>query len=378
MSRVLIVANETVGADELLAEIRRLEDEKTSTYLVVVPAKPLHEGHGSVWTQEGAQEAAQARLDGTLAILHAGGPRRDGQHRRLVADQRDPRRAHRLRRRPHRHLHAPRGPLPLAAQGRGGEGARVRAAGHPHRLQRPGGRRRVDAAARSLAEAPAGNPCSMPRTGDSRLDRPAHPVTHDANHARPAPRAPELGPAAPATHAARPTGGGGARVRRAAGDPRAAGGARVGADGAPHLRRRPRLVRPPRDRGLRAHRRHGLLPRRPRPLLRLPPGRRRDLGPPRHRGRGRPAPAHPALEPHHHHGRARAARLAERIPAGGRLLELAGGAAWAAATYFVVPALALDDVGPIGAIRTSARTVRGRWARPRSARAASGSPPRSR
>jgi hypothetical protein len=53
--------------------------------------------------------------------------------------------------------------------------------------------------------------------------------------------------------------------------------------------------------------------------------------------------------------------IAERIPAGGRLLELVGGAAWAAATYFVVPALALDDVGPIGAIRTSARTVRGRW-----------------
>ena len=73
MSRVLIVANETVGADELLAEIRRLEDEKTSTYLVVVPAKPLHEGHGGVWTQEGAQEAAQRRLDATLAILHEEG-----------------------------------------------------------------------------------------------------------------------------------------------------------------------------------------------------------------------------------------------------------------------------------------------------------------
>ena len=53
--------------------------------------------------------------------------------------------------------------------------------------------------------------------------------------------------------------------------------------------------------------------------------------------------------------------IAERVPAGGRLLAMAGGAAWAAATYFVVPALALDDVGPVGAIRTSARTVRGRW-----------------
>jgi GABA permease len=73
MSKVLIVANETVGAEELLAEIRRLEDERTSEFLVVVPARPLHEVHGSVWTQEGAQEAARERLDGTLRILHAEG-----------------------------------------------------------------------------------------------------------------------------------------------------------------------------------------------------------------------------------------------------------------------------------------------------------------
>jgi GABA permease len=66
---VLIVANETVGADELLAEIRRLEDEKTSTYRVVVPARPLHEVHGATWTQEGAQDAARKRLEATLQIL---------------------------------------------------------------------------------------------------------------------------------------------------------------------------------------------------------------------------------------------------------------------------------------------------------------------
>lgn len=73
MSKVLIVANETVGAEELLAEIRRIEDERTSEFLVVVPARPLHEVHGSVWTQEGAQEAARARLDATLEILRAEG-----------------------------------------------------------------------------------------------------------------------------------------------------------------------------------------------------------------------------------------------------------------------------------------------------------------
>jgi GABA permease len=69
MSRILVVANETVGADELLAELRRIEDEKTSEYLVMVPARPLHEVHGMVWTQIGAQEAARDRLDRTLAIL---------------------------------------------------------------------------------------------------------------------------------------------------------------------------------------------------------------------------------------------------------------------------------------------------------------------
>jgi GABA permease len=70
---VLIVANETVGAEELLTEIRRLEDEKTSTYRVVVPARPLHEVHGATWTQEGAQDAARQRLEATLAILREEG-----------------------------------------------------------------------------------------------------------------------------------------------------------------------------------------------------------------------------------------------------------------------------------------------------------------
>jgi GABA permease len=78
VSRVLIVANETVGASELLAEIRRLEDEKTSTYRVVVPARPLHEVHGATWTQEGAQDAARVRLEATLAILREEGLDADG------------------------------------------------------------------------------------------------------------------------------------------------------------------------------------------------------------------------------------------------------------------------------------------------------------
>jgi GABA permease len=73
VSRVLVIANETVGADALLAELRRIEDEKTSQYYVQVPARPLHERHGAVWTQEGAIDAARQRLDSTLAVLAAEG-----------------------------------------------------------------------------------------------------------------------------------------------------------------------------------------------------------------------------------------------------------------------------------------------------------------
>jgi len=78
MSKVLVVANETVGADELLKELRRLEDEKTSEYYVMVPARPLHERHGLMWTQEGAIEAAEERLEQTLDVLRTEGLHADG------------------------------------------------------------------------------------------------------------------------------------------------------------------------------------------------------------------------------------------------------------------------------------------------------------
>ena len=78
MSKILVVANETVGADELLHELRRLEDEKTSDYYVMVPARPLHERHGIVWTQEGAIEAAEDRLAQTLEVLRGEGLSADG------------------------------------------------------------------------------------------------------------------------------------------------------------------------------------------------------------------------------------------------------------------------------------------------------------
>ena len=78
MSRVLVVANETVGAEELLAEIRRIEDRRTSRFHVLAPAVAGHHGLGT-WNQEGAIQHAQERLDRTLGILRAEGLDAEGQ-----------------------------------------------------------------------------------------------------------------------------------------------------------------------------------------------------------------------------------------------------------------------------------------------------------
>jgi GABA permease len=78
MSRVLVVANETVGAEELLAEIRRIEDRRTSKFHVLAPAVPDEHGLGT-WNQEGAIQHAQERLDKTLALLRAEGLDATGQ-----------------------------------------------------------------------------------------------------------------------------------------------------------------------------------------------------------------------------------------------------------------------------------------------------------
>ena len=78
MSRVLVVANETVEADELLAELRRIEDEHSSIFRVVAPAVAADHGLGDSWNQAGAIDAAQARLDRTLAVLRGEGLECDG------------------------------------------------------------------------------------------------------------------------------------------------------------------------------------------------------------------------------------------------------------------------------------------------------------
>jgi GABA permease len=73
MSRVLVVANETVDAEELLRELRRIEDEKSSTFRVVAPALPSEHGVMDVWRQDGAIAAARKRLEHTLQILQEEG-----------------------------------------------------------------------------------------------------------------------------------------------------------------------------------------------------------------------------------------------------------------------------------------------------------------
>ena len=69
MSKVLVVANETVGSDELLDELRRIEDEKTSKYVVLVPCRVIHSGEGALWSEEAILAAAENRLRRTLEIL---------------------------------------------------------------------------------------------------------------------------------------------------------------------------------------------------------------------------------------------------------------------------------------------------------------------
>ncbi len=71
--RVLVLANETVNGDELMEELRAIERSEHAEYFVCVPANPIdtgqamHEGAAFVW--DATVEAAQARLDETLAIL---------------------------------------------------------------------------------------------------------------------------------------------------------------------------------------------------------------------------------------------------------------------------------------------------------------------
>jgi hypothetical protein len=53
--------------------------------------------------------------------------------------------------------------------------------------------------------------------------------------------------------------------------------------------------------------------------------------------------------------------IASRIPGGGRIAAWLFGAAWGLATIFVVPMLAIEDAGPIEALKGSAHLVKSKW-----------------
>lgn len=53
--------------------------------------------------------------------------------------------------------------------------------------------------------------------------------------------------------------------------------------------------------------------------------------------------------------------IASRLPGGAKLVGWLMGAAWGLATIFAIPLLALEDAGPIEALRGSAHLVKSRW-----------------
>jgi GABA permease len=80
--RVLVLANETVAADELLDELRRIDRSGHAVYHVCVPAEPASTGSAgrpSGGAEDARVEAAQARLDHALEILRSEGLHADGE-----------------------------------------------------------------------------------------------------------------------------------------------------------------------------------------------------------------------------------------------------------------------------------------------------------
>ena len=70
---MLVLANQTLEADELMDELQRIDSMGSATYYVCVPASAVETGtastHGAVSVRDATTEAAQARLDRTLKAL---------------------------------------------------------------------------------------------------------------------------------------------------------------------------------------------------------------------------------------------------------------------------------------------------------------------
>ncbi len=75
--RVLVLANETIAADELREELHRVDGEGRASYWICVPVNPVDTGQaehkGAVYIWEATVEAARRRLDEATASLRDAG-----------------------------------------------------------------------------------------------------------------------------------------------------------------------------------------------------------------------------------------------------------------------------------------------------------------
>ena len=78
MGRYLVVANQTLGGDPLVSELRqRIAADAECSFYVVVPA--THPREHLTWTEGEAQALAQERLDRALERLRGEGASVDGE-----------------------------------------------------------------------------------------------------------------------------------------------------------------------------------------------------------------------------------------------------------------------------------------------------------
>ncbi len=91
-TRILVLANQTMGEDELHDALEGIEGSDRATYFVVVPANPVDTGQadreGAAFVWQATTRAAQERLDQTLEDLRGRGLTVDGElgdYRPMVA-----------------------------------------------------------------------------------------------------------------------------------------------------------------------------------------------------------------------------------------------------------------------------------------------------
>lgn len=77
MTRYLVVANQTLGGEELLAKVEEKMESEPASFHILVPAAPPREG--ATWTESEAERVARERLDMALERFRGLGAEVDGQ-----------------------------------------------------------------------------------------------------------------------------------------------------------------------------------------------------------------------------------------------------------------------------------------------------------